>query len=177
MRGLIAFFMVVGLAGLGIHGCSGMGGGGVSERLIRAEPAEIVEAMNRSLTSDGMEVVSRSDSGDYYSLALTAEEMRGHPKFARLADQGDLTFNARVTSRRIEFTANFESGLVSGFTIDMTPAEGGTQARVSPVIRDNGREANQALYTALQRNFTRYGEQTLATIANAAERDDPQPVL
>ena len=115
MRGVIAFFMVIALGGLGIHGYSGESDGGPAERVIRAEPSEIVEAMNRSLRSDGMEVVSRSDSGDYYRLALTAEEMRQHPKYERLAEQGDLTFNAHVTSRQIEFTANFESGLVAGF--------------------------------------------------------------
>ena len=179
MRGVIAFFMVIALGGLGIHGYSGASGGGSAERVIRAEPSEIVEAMNQSLRSDGMEVVSRSDSGDYYRLALTAEEMRRNPKYARLAEQGDLTFNAHVTSRQIEFTADFESGLVAGFTIEMIPVpdRGGTLARVSPLLRDGGREENQALYASLQRNFGRYGEQTLETIADAAESESPRPVL
>ena len=179
MRGVIAFFIVIALGGLGVHGYGGAGAGGTAERVIRAEPSEIVEAMNRSLRSDGMETVARSDSGDYYRLALSAEEMRQHPKYARLADQGDLTFNAHVTQRQIEFTANFESGLVAGFTIDMSPAPSGdgTLARVSPLLRAGEREGNQAFQQSLQRNFARYGEQTLDTIANAAESDGPQPVL
>ena len=181
MRGVIAFFIVIALGGLGVHGSggAGAGAGGSAERVIRAEPSEIVEAMNRSLRSDGRETVARSDSGDYHRLALSAEEMRQHPKYARLADQGDLTFNAHVTPRQIEFTANFESGLVAGFTIDMTPAPSGdgTLARVSPLLRAGEREGNQAFQQSLQRNFARYGEQTLETIANAAESDGPQPVL
>ena len=56
--------MVIALGGLGIHGYSGQDGGGPAERVIRAEPSEIVEAMNRSLRSDGVEAVSRSDRGD-----------------------------------------------------------------------------------------------------------------
>jgi hypothetical protein len=179
MRGVIAFFMVIALGGLGIHGYGGSSDGGPAERVIRAEPEEIVEAMNRSLRGDGMEVVSRSDSGDYYRLELTAEEMRRHPKYERLAEQGDLTFNAHVTSRQIEFTANFESGLVAGFNIQMIPTSdgSGTLARVNPLLRDGGREENQALHASLQRNFSRYGRQTLETIANVAESERPQPVL
>ena len=44
--------------------------------------------------------------------------MRQNPKYERLAEQGDLTFNAHVTSRQIEFAADVESGLVAGFTIE-----------------------------------------------------------
>ena len=182
MRGIIAFFMILGMGGLAVHGCAstvGGGGGQVTERVIRAEPAQIVEAMNRSLSGDGMEVVSRSDSGDYYRLALTEAEMRSNPQFGRLADQGAVVFNAHVTQAKIEFTANFDSGLVSGFTIDMTRTSdgSGTLARVSPVIRNNGQAPNEAMMAALSRNFGRYGERTLETIANAAESDRSQPVL
>jgi hypothetical protein len=179
MRGVIAFFMIVGMSGIGVHSLSGSGGGGTSERVIHADRSQIVEAMNRSLSGDGMEVVARSDSGDDYRLALTAEEMRQHPKFSRLAEQGDLSFNAHVTQERIDFTADFDSGLTAGFRIDMTPAPDGvsTVARVSPVIRDNGSDRTADFSAALSRNFTRYGEQTLETIANAAESDAPPPVL
>ena len=65
MRGVIAFFMVIAMGGLGVHSYGGAGAGGNAERVIRAEPSEIVEAMNRGLRSDGMETVARSDSGDY----------------------------------------------------------------------------------------------------------------
>ena len=180
MRGIIAFFMILGMGGLAVHGCAstvGAGGGGVTERVIRAEPAQIVEAMNRSLSADGMEVVSRSDSGDYYRLAMTEAEMRSNPQFGRLADQGAVVFNAHVTQAKIEFTANFDSGLVSGFTIDMSPTTDGTLARVSPVIRNNGQAPNEAMMAALSRNFGRYGERTLETIADAAESDRSRPVL
>ena len=175
MRGLIVFFILIALGGVGIHGCSSaIGGSGstpASERVIQAEPGEIVEAMNRSLQSDGMEVVSRSDSGDHYRLSLSAEEMRQHPSYARLAEQGSLTMDARVTRSQIEFAATFESGLVAGFTIDMSPAPGGsgTLARVAPLIRGTGRDQDAALTASLNRNFARFGERVLETVADAAE--------
>lgn len=184
MRGVIILFMVLAMAGIGVHGCASYVGGSTagataSERVIDAEPGEIVEAMNRSLRADGMEVVSRSDSGDHYRLALSADEMRRHPKFARLAEQGGLTFNARVSRSEIEFTADFESGLVAGFTMHLSPAPDGrgTLARVEPLIRDGGRENDPRLMAALRSNWSRFGENALDTIAEAAESDTLQPVL
>ncbi|MGZ8282348.1 MAG: hypothetical protein ACXWUN_05265 [Allosphingosinicella sp.] len=167
MRQVIVRFALVALAGFGLHGCSG---GGVAERVIKAEPQEIVEAMNRSLRGDGMEVVARADSGDRYRLELDADELREHPSFARLSEQGDLVLNASVNRRKIEFTANFESGLVAGYTIEMERVPEGTHARVTPLIRQpGGGEPNAAAQAALQLGFKRIGEQTLASIADVAE--------
>ena len=165
MRNVVVLFLMLAFGAL--PGCAG--GGGVAERVIRAGPQEIVEAMNRSLRSDGMEVVARGDDGDRYRLALTAEEMRRHPAFSRLAEQGDLVLKAKVNRRRIEFTANFDSGLVAGYQIDMERVPEGTHARVTPLIRTPGGENQAAAQTAVQLNFRRIGEQTLATIARAAE--------
>ena len=183
MRAVIVLFMVLAMAGIGMHGCAsyvgGSAGTGSVERVIDAEPGEIVEAMNRSLRADGMEVVSRSDSGDHYRQSMSAAEMRSHPKFARLADQGGLTFNARVSRSEMVFTADFDSGLVAGFTMHLSPAPDGrgTLARVEPLIRDGGRENDPAVIASLRRNWSRYGENALDTVAEAAESDSPTPVL
>ena len=177
MRGVIAFFMVIGMGAVGVHSYS-PGGGGPAERVIHADPNEIVEAMNRELRSEGMEVVSRSDSGDTYRLALTAEELRQHPKYSRMAAEGDLTLDAHVTSSRIEFVCNFESGLAVGYTIDLSRAAdgNGTLAQVHPLVRNTGRD-DARMQTALESSFRRYGEQTLEVIADAAESDAPQPTV
>ena len=177
MRGIIAFFMVIGMGAVGVHSYS-PGGGGQAERVIHAEPNEIVEAMNRELRSEGMEVVARSDSGDDYQLALTAEELRQHPKFSRMAEEGDVTLNAHVTSSRIEVACHFESGLVVGYSIDLSraPDGSGTLARVRPLVRDSHGE-DRRLEAAMESSFLRTGEHTLELIADAAESDAPQPTV
>ncbi len=173
MRAVIALFMIIAMGGLAVHGWAGIGGGldVPSERLIRAEPSRIVAAMHDRLGRDGMEVVSRSDSGDYYRLEVSAAELRDHPKFSRLAAQGGLVLNARVTRRRIEYTARFDSGLVSGFTIDLSPAPDGdgTLARVAPVLRAGGSDRTGAFSETLQSSFARHGADVLKPIADAVE--------
>jgi hypothetical protein len=175
MRAVIVLFILLAIGGLGTHGCSRAVGGSsaaATERVIQAEPGEIVEAMRASLIAEGMEAVSRADSGDYYRATLSGAELRSNPQYARLADQGDLVFNARVNRQGIEFTATFESGLVSGFNIEMSPAPGGaTNARVAPILRPSGRAQDERYADMLQRNFSRFGERVLESVADAAERD------
>ena len=177
MRAVIVLFVLLAIGGLATHGCSrAVGGSGsgaaASERVIRAEPGEIVEAMRASLIAEGMTPVSRADSGDYYRSTLSGAELRSNPQFSRLAEQGDLVFNARVNRQGIEFTATFDSGLVSGFNIEMSPGEGGTtNARVSPILRPSGRPLEERYVASLERNFARFGERVLETVAETAERD------
>lgn len=177
MRAVIVLFVLLAAGGLGTHGCSRAIGGGsgsaaATERVIHAEPGEIVEAMRASLIAEGMEPVSRADSGDYYRSTLSGAALRTDPQYSRLADQGDLVFNARVNRQGIEFTATFESGLVSGFNIEMSPGTGGTtSARVEPILRPSGRPLDERYVESLQRNFARFGERVLETVADAAERE------
>ena len=174
MRGFFTiFFVLLFGSSLWISGCATRyGGSGVVERVIAAEPAEIMTAVGHSLQRDGLERISRSDGGDIYQAQLSSDELRQHPMLAEIAREGAMTLRARVSRSRIEFTSSFpDSDTVIGFTVALSPAPqgSGTLARLEPVVRGLDTEEERRRADSLRRSFARQGEQLLAGIARASE--------
>jgi hypothetical protein len=167
------FFILLFGSSLWISGCaSRYGGSGVAERVIAAEPSEIVTAVGRSFESEGMERISRSDSGDIYQMELSQEQLRSHPTLAQIADRGAMTLRARVSRSQIEFTSSFpDSDTIVGFTVALSPATGGqgTLARLEPLVRGLDTEEEQREAEGMRRSFASRGESFLDTIARASE--------
>lgn len=167
------FFVMLFSASLWISGCATRyGGSGATERVIAAEPAEIMTAVGRSFEADGMERVSRSDSGDIYQGQLSEAQLRSHSAFSALSGRGPMTLRAQVNRSRIEFTGSFaDSDTVLGFTVALSPAPDGqgTLARVEPLIRGLDGEAEQSQADNMRRSFARQGGTVLDSIARASE--------
>jgi hypothetical protein len=175
MRAFAIIFMAL-LFGssLWISGCAstGGGGGGTAERIIRAEPSQIMASVGRGFEAEGLELISRSDIGDIYQGELSAEQLRELPALAQLAEHGAMTLRARVSRSQIEFTSSFpNTEMVVGFTVALSPAADGegTLARLEPLLRGTVSEEERRRFEALSRNFGSRGEQLLEGIASSAE--------
>jgi hypothetical protein len=174
MRGVATiFFILLFSTSLWISGCStGGGGSGVAERVIAAQPAEIMTAVGRTFESEGMERISRSDGGDIYQIQLSQEQLRGHSTLSSIAERGAMTLRARVSRSQIELTSSFpDSDTVLGFTVALSPAPDGqgTLARLEPLVQGLDTEEERRQAEAMRRGFARQGETFLAGIARASE--------
>lgn len=171
MRGLAIIVILLAFAGsLWLVGCSTTGEAG-TERIIRAEPAEIVENVGRELGAGGMTLVSRSARGDVYERILSAPDMSAHPALAPLAGRGAMTLRARVSRSGIEFTSRFQgSETIVGFMINLSPAPDGegTLAQMQPILR-GASGTDRQMAERLRRSFATRGTRMLETIARSAE--------
>lgn len=168
---IILIFLAV-TSSLWLGGCSTTSGGGTAERIIQAEPAQIVENVGREFQAGGMDLISRSDRGDIYETELSAEALRDHATLAQLAEHGNMTLRARVSRTEIEFTSRFpDTETVVGFMINLSPAPqgDGTLARMEPILRTGGGESDQRMAEGLRRSFSRHGERMLESIVRSAE--------
>lgn len=152
------------------------GAGGHSQQ-VDAPPAAVVEALRSSMAADGLELVSRSETGDRYQLTVPAYAMAQDPEYTELSRLGDLVITARVHEGGAEVHTGFtmiDTG--ADYRIVVTPAADGQKSRVAieaEVKQGSGRDARR-IGTHLRRIVDNQAREILSRVLAHVGMDSAQ---
>jgi hypothetical protein len=157
--------------GGGLAGASS--GPSASAQQVDAPPAAVVDALRSSMAADGLELVSRSETGDRYRLTVPAYAMAQNPEYAGLSRLGDLIVTARVHEGGAEVHTGFamiDTG--ADCEIVVTPSADGQTTRVAIAAEVNegtGRDARRVA-TALRQIVDNQAREILGRVVSRVGR-------
>ena len=136
-----------------------------------AAPANVLDALRASLAADGFDLVSRSDSGDYYRQVVPAHAMAQDEETEHLARFGDMILTARVHMDGAEVRTGFaQLSVAASYRIAVAPgADGkGSVVTMTPELEQGSDHEGRRIAARLRTSLDRHAGIMLDRIVGAA---------